>query len=627
MNIKFSKITIHHFLSYDHAEVELNDKGFCLVKGVNRNPKDSAKSNGSGKSTIFNAISYALTGETLQGLKSNLANIAFNDGCWVKLEFAVDGHEYVLLRSKEDEKLGTDLKISIDGKDCSGKGIRESEKALAELLPDLTSELVGSVILIGQNMPMKFTANTPAGRKEVLEHLTQSDFMIQDLKERIAQRADKLNDYIREQEDSILSDNSKLTVLNEQLEKAKADFLEHYTDMKNYPAILEKLKAEEAELYAHLTSVDEQVKLAADSVAEVQPELIAKINERQTALLEVMNEYKSKFAAINEKRTGLRATILTLENEITAMKNIKDVCPTCGRPFEGVVKPDTSVKEAQLAELKQLLESVRTEEEGIEADNVKANAEVNDKYEVIVRNLNEAVTKRTAAHKELQQEYFNTNSQYLSKQNEIASVTREQEMFEENRAKLMKSISEYEAQIATFLDSMNAARDKKAVFEEHLAVVNKMNTVIKRDFRGFLLKSIIDYIDAKSKEYASKIFGCNEVAFTLDGNNIGISFCNKDYENLSGGEKQRLDLIIQFAIRDFISQYLNFSCNLLVLDEITDALDNESCDKVISFIIDELSSVESVFIISHHADELALPCDSEVIVEKTADGISRVVTA
>ena len=627
MNIKFSKITIHHFLSYDHAEVELNDKGFCLVKGVNRNPKDSAKSNGSGKSTIFNAISYALTGETLQGLKSNLANIAFNDGCWVKLEFSVDGHDYVLLRSKEDEKLGTDLKISIDGKDCSGKGIRESEKALAELLPDLTSELVGSVILIGQNMPMKFTANTPVGRKEVLEHLTQSDFMIQDLKERIAQRADKLNDYIREQEDSILSDNSKLTVLNEQLEKAKTDLLEHYTDMKNYPAILEKLKAEEAELHAHLTSVDEQVKLAADSVAEVQPELIAKINERQAALLEVMNEYKSKFAAINEKRTGLRATILTLENEITAMKNIKDVCPTCGRPFEGVVKPDTSVKETQLAEVKQVLESVRKEEEGIEADNVKANAEVNDKYEVIVRNLNEAVTKRTAAHKELQQEYFNTNSQYLSKQNEIASVTREQEMFEENRTKLMKSISEYEAQIATLLESMNAARDKKAVFEEHLAVVNKMNTVIKRDFRGFLLKNIIDYIDAKSKEYASKIFGCNEVAFTLDGNNIGISFCNKDYENLSGGEKQRLDLIIQFAIRDFISQYLNFSCNLLVLDEITDALDNESCDKVISFIIDELSSVESVFIISHHADELALPCDSEVIVEKTADGISRVVTA
>ena len=627
MNINFKKITIHHFLSYDHAEVELDDKGFCLVKGINRNPKDSAKSNGSGKSTIFNAISYALTGETLQGLKSNLANIAYNDGCWVKLEFSVDGHDYILLRSKEDEKLGTDLKITIDGKDSSGKGIRESEKALAELLPDLTSELIGSVILIGQNMPMKFTANTPAGRKEVLEHLTQSDFMIQDLKNRIAERADKLNDYIREQEDSILSDNSKYTVLNEQLEKSKTDLVEHYTDMKNYPAILEKLKAEEAELGYHLTSLDEQIKLANASVDEVQPELLAKINERQEALVENLNAHNANVAVVNEKRAGLRATILTLENEITSMKNIKDVCPTCGRPFEGVVKPDTSVKEAQLAEIKQKLDIVREEEEQLEADNKKKVAEINDKYEVIIRNLNEAVTKRQAAAKELQKEYFDTNSKYLSKQSEIASVTREQEMFEENRAKLLKAIGEYEAQLAALLESINTARDKKAVFDEHLAVVNKMSTIIKRDFRGFLLKNIIDYIDAKAKEYASKIFGCDEVAFTLEGNNIGISFCNKDYENLSGGEKQRLDLIIQFAIRDFISQYLSFSCNLLVLDEITDALDSESCDKVVSFIIDELSSVESVFIISHHADELALPCDSEILVEKTADGISRVVTA
>ena len=147
----------------------------------------------------------------------------------------------------------------------------------------------------------------------------------------------------------------------------------------------------------------------------------------------------------------------------------------------------------------------------------------------------------------------------------------------------------------------------------------------RNPLKSLLTIVFIDYIDSKAKAYAVKIFGCNEVDFTLDGNNIDIAFCGKDYENLSGGEKQRLDLIIQFAIRDFISQYLGFSCNLLVLDEITDALDSESCDKVVNFIIEELSSIESVFIISHHADELELPRDSEIVVEKTIDGVSRVV--
>ena len=62
MNIQFNKVKIHHFLSFGDAEIDLRDRGYCLVSGVNRNPKDAAKSNGSGKSTIWSAISYALTG-------------------------------------------------------------------------------------------------------------------------------------------------------------------------------------------------------------------------------------------------------------------------------------------------------------------------------------------------------------------------------------------------------------------------------------------------------------------------------------------------------------------------------------------------------------------------------------
>ena len=72
-NIK--KITAHNFGSYAHAELDLQNKGFCLVSGQNNYIKDGAASNGSGKSQIFNAICYALTGETVSGIKSGLKNI------------------------------------------------------------------------------------------------------------------------------------------------------------------------------------------------------------------------------------------------------------------------------------------------------------------------------------------------------------------------------------------------------------------------------------------------------------------------------------------------------------------------------------------------------------------------
>ena len=84
-----------------------------------------------------------------------------------------------------------------------------------------------------------------------------------------------------------------------------------------------------------------------------------------------------------------------------------------------------------------------------------------------------------------------------------------------------------------------------------------MMTLVKRDFRGFLLSNIIDFIDSKAKEYSSIIFNTNELDFKLEGNNIDISFCNKMLESLSGGEKQKVNLIIQFAIRDMMSNNFN----------------------------------------------------------------------
>ena len=71
---------------------------------------------------------------------------------------------------------------------------------------------------------MKFTANTPAGRKEVLEHLSQSDFMIQDLKNRIAERSSELSKKLREVEDSILSNTSQSGIYTKQLAAAQEEF-------------------------------------------------------------------------------------------------------------------------------------------------------------------------------------------------------------------------------------------------------------------------------------------------------------------------------------------------------------------------------------------------------------------
>ena len=164
----------------------------------------------------------------------------------------------------------------------------------------------------------------------------------------------------------------------------------------------------------------------------------------------------------------------------------------------------------------------------------------------------------------------------------------------------------------------------KVDLEAHLAVVKKMDSLAKRDFRGYLLANIIKYIDKKAKDYSEIVFGMRDLNVYIDGNALDISYCNKMFDNLSGGEKQRVDLILQFAIRDMLNVYLNSSANILVLDEITDFLDKTSCAAVMKLIEKELNTIESVFIVSHHADELGIPVDSEIKVIKNADGISQI---
>lgn len=624
MNIHFKSITLHHFLSFDESTIDLDDRGFCLVSGINRDARDAAKSNGSGKSTIFNAISFVLTGETLQGLKSNLGNIYYDDGCWVSLNFILDGHNYTLLRSRDDKKLGTNLKITVDGVDKSGKGLRESEAVLAELVPDITSELIGSVILIGQGMPQKFTNNTPVKRKEILEHLSKSDYMIQDLKNRVEARSIELSKEVRESEDKILSYESKYNVYNQQLESAKAELIEatkptdYDTQIASLSTELDRLTGEESKIIEDVKKLTEEAKKAHDEYTKVN-------EEKQNAVRMVRDQHDVFVAEFNERGSEITKHIFALTNEISRLESIKDVCPTCGQKIPGAVKPDTTKQRQELEDWRKKetdLKGERNEDSIVYQNTLTA---ISEKFDADI-----ASAKKTFDDIQLRISQLNNNLNTITR-NKIATstnltnITNLKTNHESNILRIQGNITNLTKNVT---DLETSIKDEKLVLEDlnkHLDVISKMNTYLKRDFRGFLLEDIIKYISNKTKEYCAQIFGSDDIVFSLNGNNIEISYAGKDYENLSGGEKQRVDLIIQFAIRSLLINYLGFNCNILVLDEITDNLDTVSCDKVLNFITNELNNISSVFIISHHADELQIPVDSEIIVEKNSEGVSNAI--
>lgn len=621
MKVIFNSVKIENFLSIGKAEIILKDRGYCLINGVNKNPKDAALSNGSGKSSIIDSIFYCLTGETIRGAK-NVVNMFNPGGTLVELDFQADQNHFVIMRSKDHSKYKTDLKIFVNGEDKSGKTLTDSKKILATYLPDLTPSLIGSVITLGQGLPQRFTNNTPSGRKEILEKLSKSDFMIEDLKNRLAKRKNALNNELRECEDNLLSLDSTKQTLNTQISQSKIK-LESMGDASAYDEIINRAKEKIAyidnqikdltfELNNHRVKLDE---LKRDSF-NIENELKDKYNENIKSLLEEKSSLNSKIATLNSQ-------IRQITKEISDIENIKDVCPTCGQKLPNVFKPSTEDKKLELSELQIQCQGLN--------ESLKLLGEKEKQFSI---EYNNHLLEST---KELKQQINEVNANVQSKEKSLAIINNDRNSEQNILTKYESLKASYQATIDTLQDTIinNTAQisklDEKSVYyrgekdkiSNKLNIINKFITVTNRDFRGYLLKNVISFIDKKAKEYCLEVFSTEDIQFVLDGNNIEISYLGKEYELLSGGEKQKIDMIIQLSLRDMLCQFLNFRSNIIAFDEIFDNMDANGCDKVIDLISKKLTDVSSVFIITHHQD-LNIPSDNVITVTKQEDGVSVV---
>jgi DNA repair exonuclease SbcCD ATPase subunit len=606
-------------MSFGDAELVFKDDGFIRVSGQNQNPLDNAGSNGSGKSSLWEAIIWAITGETIRGTK-HIVNMYDEDGCFVDLEMYVDKTLFRIVRSKDHKVYKTNLLIYVNDENVSGKGIRESEKILEQRLPDVTSSLLGSVIILGQGLPQKFTNNTPSGRKEVLEKLSKSDFMIEDLKARVTSRRSEIQSSLRSFEDKITQNESKSQFLVKQIHECN-DRLEKLSS-QDLDKELSQLLDNRNEITNEIDLCDNKLDTLTSSQTNQNDELVKITNIELQEMTELQNQYSLKVQPQRETLANLNAELSSLQKELTKLKSIKDVCPTCGQKLPDVHKPDTTDVENQIHECSNNIASLRdyiSEEERIyESTKQQLTSKFAAQKAVLKNSLNDIST-----------ELFDIKSKRAALQASWNKVSENINNLNIEIAQLQNTINECNKIIrdnneilAILSDDIMYNNKQKDLAQSRLEVISKFDTALKRDFRGYLLSTVISFIEQRAKHYSKIIFDTTNICFCLDGNNIDISYMDRAYENLSGGEKQKIDLIIQFSIRDMLSKQLGFTSNILVLDEVFDGLDSKGCTKVIDMIA-SVSDIKNIFIVTHRKD-LSIPSDKELIVAKSSVGISEI---
>lgn len=405
MDLIFKNITLRNFLSFGNNEqtIELNKKPYQVIVGYNKDKSDSASDrNGVGKSTMFEAIHYALFGKSI-GNKVTLGNLNNNinkKNMVVTLSFTKDGVDYVIERGRTPNF----LRFTRNGEsvvDETQGDSRETQSEIEKIL-GMNEDVYNQIVCLSCKVPV-FLEQTTANQKQILEKILGVDV--------ISEKIDSLKSLIKETKNDLNNETFKYNTIKSQNDALKASIDKQINDMntakqkwldninygievtKNGINNLEKIDIEKEmenfkllENYLTQEGVNHQNQQLKSSLEKKICDSNININTYQSRI-NFLSTYdfeteKANFA-YNEslqpeitkywqeehhiqtlktfKEQNLDYNFMRVSNEIKKkedeLNNIKeDICPTCGQPMG--IDEVNKLKEIKKEEIKKLQEEL-----------------------------------------------------------------------------------------------------------------------------------------------------------------------------------------------------------------------------------------------------------------------------
>ena len=187
-----------------------------------------------------------------------------------------------------------------------------------------------------------------------------------------------------------------------------------------------------------------------------------------------------------------------------------------------------------------------------------------------------------------------------------------------------KMIEDIDKQLLNIDDLYNNKQLELTECDNTINSIKHMLQLITKEFRTYLLKNSLKYLNKVLSEYSNQLFS-NEgdvISISEDDTKLDIKLGNATYESLSGGEKTRVNIALLLAQKSLAGMIGNMNCNMIILDEILGYCDSKAETKVIDLINNELETLESIYMVSHK--EIPIGCDSVITVIKDKSGLSRV---
>lgn len=567
--IELKSITLKNFLSHKDTYIDFTTySGLSMIEG--RTEDGHYSSNGSGKSTIFEGVYYALTGKTIRGLTADaVVNSVAKRDTVVSLKFHANESSYEVVRTRKHSKLPA-LALYRDQQDISCRTPTQTQSRIDELV-GIAPDILSGVMILGEGMSSRFTSLSDPSKKSLLESTMILSHSIDELRDTAKSRLDTILLDKRSTQGSISSDES---------------LLQYYEGME---------VSDECTIGALLESVTSRIELlegSYDSSMEESKNLSKKLSVLKEARSNILG-LKSQLSRVSSSMQAIDAKIADLESQESP------VCPTCGQRLQTLEKV-VSTLSAERHDIHQQLVDLNSQLERFPPEETVVNKleEIQSQSDKVERSLKEI--RQTISDRMSEKINYEYKIKAFHERGEVVSrLTSELQVLNERMTSLSK-----DEDVLTYL--------VKTVFS---------STGVISD----ILRDVVDYIDQRLQVYndllQDKVFH-----ITFSKGKIVLESESLSYQSLSSGEKKRLDISIQFALHDYVYTHCGIGFDTIFIDEILDSLDSVGVSNIIEVLNLKKSycSLSRIFVITHN-ESLKDYFDSVLSIRKDSDGYTYII--
>ena len=575
--LTIKELTVKNFMSVGNATQSINfaNKNLVLVIGENLDlgGDDAGARNGTGKTTIINALSYVFYGEALTNIRrDNLVNKTNEKGMLVSVKFVKNNVEYTIERGRKPgifKFYANNIEQNTDSNEAQGEN-RETQQEINKLV-GMTLAMFKNIIALN-TYTLPFLATKQAEQREIIEQLLGITLL--------SQKADLLKEKMKATKTEVLEEKYKIDSKMSSNEKIQESIESLKIRSSAWQTQKEEDSAKFKEAIVELEKVD--IKAELDAHKKLQ-----KHNENYIKQLSLNKEKAYHEDSLTKAETNITKT----ETDLEFAKDAK--CPTCEQSLH-------DEKHKHLTEqLTETLTESKTYSEKLKSDLAKIQQDIDT-----IGDLGQ--TPDT---------YYDSIDEAYNHKGSLKDLQRQLEQTEKKNDPYAEQIEELTKKAIQKIDytKVNEMED----LHRHQEFLYKLLTAKDSFIRTRIIEQNLTYLNQRLAFFLGKVKLPHTVVFQPDLT-VRIEELGRelDFDNLSRGERNRLILSLSWAFRD-VWESLYQQINLLFIDELVDAGMDISGVESSMAVLKEMSRTQqkNIFLISHK-DELVSRVNSVLKVVK-----------